>query len=238
MTDHRPGRAQGVRVRAVTRERLLATAERMFLAHGFTETSIDAIAHAAGYTTGAVYSNFGGKADLFLAVLERLTAAELGAIRAALAEAGTDEQHLGAFARAITGNPKQWQAQVLATLEFLSYARQRPALHARILAAQRIADETVGELVGALCRALGIEPPESLEDVTRDITALINGLTIRSLFDDELDIAYAISSGINSLLTGDRADLRELRMSSGRTAAATHGTARQRQPAAQPGSTG
>ncbi|MHB8449170.1 MAG: TetR/AcrR family transcriptional regulator [Mycobacteriales bacterium] len=199
----------------MTRSRLLATAEGMFFARGYIDASVDAIAYEAGYTTGAVYSNFGGKADLFLAVLELATAADLAAVRAALDEAHTDEQRLGVFATTIVGDPARWQARVAATLEFVSYARRHPELHARMRAAQQLADEAVGELLTASCRALGLDPPESTQELTRDVTALINGLAIRWLFDDQLDIARAVSSGINSLLTGNRAELLDLHSSPG-----------------------
>ena len=42
---------------------------------GFHATSLDQIAAAAGYTKGAVYSNFASKEDLFFAVYERRAAA-------------------------------------------------------------------------------------------------------------------------------------------------------------------
>ena len=41
----------------------------MFLRRGFHAASLDEIAEEAGYTKGAVYSNFAGKDDLFLALL-------------------------------------------------------------------------------------------------------------------------------------------------------------------------
>ena len=107
MAASRPGRGQGVRVREITRGRLLETAEAMFLSSGYADTSVDAVAHAAGYTTGAVYSNFGGKADLFLAVLESQTAAELAAVRAALAAATTDEQRLRVFTTVVGSEVKK-----------------------------------------------------------------------------------------------------------------------------------
>src|SRR5437867_12636083 len=56
---------------ARTRERLVAAAERVFLKKGYHEASLAELARAAGYTTGAVYSNFSGKEHLALAVLER-----------------------------------------------------------------------------------------------------------------------------------------------------------------------
>jgi AcrR family transcriptional regulator len=206
----KPGRGQGIRVREVTRARLLATAEDVFWSRGYAATSVDVIAEQAGYTTGAVYSNFGGKADLFLAVLEQASAAELAAVRTALDEATTDEQRLSVFTTTITRDPSTWQARVAATIEFLSHARHQPELHERMRDAQRLADEAAGELMSALCSALGVEPPVSTDEITRDVGALINGLAIRSLFDDDLDLPRAISTGVNSLLTGDRSDLREL----------------------------
>ncbi|MGN7870636.1 TetR/AcrR family transcriptional regulator [Paracoccus sp. 22332] len=55
---------------AVTRERLLAAAHDLFRTEGYAATSVDRIAAAAGYSKGAVYSNFEGKEAIFLAVLE------------------------------------------------------------------------------------------------------------------------------------------------------------------------
>ena len=54
-----------------TREEVLAAADRLFVERGFHATSVDQIAQAAGYTKGAVYSNFAAKEDLFFAVYER-----------------------------------------------------------------------------------------------------------------------------------------------------------------------
>ncbi len=51
-------------------------ARTVFLRRGFHGASLDEIAEEAGYTKGAVYSNFAGKDDLYLA-------AAPGALRAA-----------------------------------------------------------------------------------------------------------------------------------------------------------
>lgn len=55
---------------ALTRARLIAAARKVFVERGFHRTSIEVIAAEAGYTIGALYSNFDGKADLFVAVFE------------------------------------------------------------------------------------------------------------------------------------------------------------------------
>ncbi|MCX5544415.1 TetR/AcrR family transcriptional regulator [Paraburkholderia sp. CNPSo 3076] len=54
-----------------TRERLLDAAQAMFMKKGFAGTSVEDIAHAAGYTRGAFYSNFSGKSDLLVELLRR-----------------------------------------------------------------------------------------------------------------------------------------------------------------------
>src|SRR3712207_4431972 len=53
---------------AQTREQLVDAATRVFARRGYAAASIEEIADEAGFTHGAVYSNFGGKEDLFLAV--------------------------------------------------------------------------------------------------------------------------------------------------------------------------
>ena len=57
--------------RSETRAQLIAVAERRFTADGYHATSLDAVADDAGFTKGAVYSNFSSKEDLFFAVYER-----------------------------------------------------------------------------------------------------------------------------------------------------------------------
>jgi AcrR family transcriptional regulator len=54
-----------------TRSLLLDAAEDVFADKGFTAATLDDIAHAAGYTKGAIYKRFATKEDLFLAVSDR-----------------------------------------------------------------------------------------------------------------------------------------------------------------------
>lgn len=57
---------------AETRERLVAQAQTMFLDIGYAATSLDKVALEAGYSKGAVYSNFDGKEELCLEVLDAI----------------------------------------------------------------------------------------------------------------------------------------------------------------------
>lgn len=55
-----------------TRNRILDTAEQLFLEKGVSRTSLERIAAAAGLTRGAIYWHFRNKADLFDAMMGRV----------------------------------------------------------------------------------------------------------------------------------------------------------------------
>ena len=63
-TIHAASRGEG-------RERILDEARRLFLTHGYAETSMQEIADAVGMTKPALYYHFRDKQDLLLAVLSR-----------------------------------------------------------------------------------------------------------------------------------------------------------------------
>jgi TetR/AcrR family acrAB operon transcriptional repressor len=56
---------------AATRERILASAERLFAERGFSGVSMPAIAAAAGITAGAIYKHFESKQQLFFQIVGR-----------------------------------------------------------------------------------------------------------------------------------------------------------------------
>lgn len=69
MSPVKPARTRPTR--GEVRDRILDAALEVFAAEGFAGATIDAIGQAAGFTKGAVYSNFGSKDELFLALLDR-----------------------------------------------------------------------------------------------------------------------------------------------------------------------
>lgn len=66
----RPPRLTREQSRARTRERLLASAAVVFTREGYAGASIDRIAEEAGYSKGAMYSNFASKDELFFAMFD------------------------------------------------------------------------------------------------------------------------------------------------------------------------
>ena len=53
-----------------TRNALVFAALAAFARDGYHAASLEGIANDAGFSKGAIYSNFDGKADLFLAVMD------------------------------------------------------------------------------------------------------------------------------------------------------------------------
>ena len=76
------------------RETVLRVARESFLRDGYTATSLASVARDAGFTTGIVYSSFGSKADLALAVLGDLQAEQIASLGARLAGGGSSDDLL------------------------------------------------------------------------------------------------------------------------------------------------
>ncbi|MBJ8346216.1 TetR/AcrR family transcriptional regulator [Antrihabitans sp. YC2-6] len=55
-----------------TRAAILSAAHKLFLRNGFRSTSLEQIAQEAGYTQGAVYSNFRNKSEIGIAVIDQM----------------------------------------------------------------------------------------------------------------------------------------------------------------------
>ena len=66
-TTARPVRTQKERA-ALTREKILASAYKIFVRDGFEASKLEEIAAAAGYTRGAFYKRFKNKEELFVEV--------------------------------------------------------------------------------------------------------------------------------------------------------------------------
>jgi AcrR family transcriptional regulator len=118
-----------------TRHELLAAAEACFVTRGFHATSVDQVAERAGYTKGAVYSNFASKEDLFFAVYERRVERFLPELEGALSEA-TDvgEALLSVTATHRARREREQDGWLAVFLEFWTHVLRHPEHRARFAA--------------------------------------------------------------------------------------------------------
>jgi len=117
-----------------TREAIVFAARAAFAEDGYHGARLDQIARAAGFSKGAVYSNFAGKAELFLAVLDKNIEDSMTRGWNAYDQAPVDISGNDEIAAAIKGF-------ALATLEFIAVAARDEHLSEQV--AQRL-DQVVG----------------------------------------------------------------------------------------------
>jgi AcrR family transcriptional regulator len=107
--DHqaKPGRPTQSQRRADTRTRLLEAAAGLFAERGIDGVSVDAVAAAAGRTSGAVYDHFGSKRGLLLALLDDWSGALVAVISAQFEISPALEDRLGAVWDNVCANPSE-----------------------------------------------------------------------------------------------------------------------------------
>lgn len=144
---------QGERNRAS----VLAAAREVFLRRGYAGATLDAIAEAAGFSKGVVYSQFAGKPDLFLALLEQRIAeraAENDQIAATAAGLDGMRELLAANARHADRDGGWPQLLV----EFRVVAAGDPELNARYAALHTRTHEHFTEAISAVLTRGGLAP--------------------------------------------------------------------------------
>jgi AcrR family transcriptional regulator len=176
----RPTREQK---RAQTRARILEVARRRFREQGFHRTSLDDVAEAAGYTKGAVYSNFAGKDELFLAIVEEHVTARLHAYAAAGEAAPTFEAATRAVAHALAGQGEREPGWGPVLVEFWAHASRREPLRAAALAVHQRQLSFMAEEFEALAARHGVALRIPAYELVRGIAALARGLGAERLLD-------------------------------------------------------
>jgi AcrR family transcriptional regulator len=185
-----------------TREDLVAAADELFTTRGFHATALDQIAARAGYTKGAVYSNFASKEDLFFAVFERRSEEMRRIIESLFAEhePGDALDRLASETIERRGRDDGWLAVFF---EFWAHVIRNPELRERfaevrarllvpfVAAVEQLAAEAGKKLpVDATGLAIGINIMEvglGLERLTRpDLVPVDLGLRMGRLLIDGL----------------------------------------------------
>jgi AcrR family transcriptional regulator len=178
------------RRRQQTRDHLLAAAAQVFAERGFHGASLDEVAAVAGFSKGAVYSNFRNKEDLFLALFKANYDREMDALRATLeASEAPPEARLSDFVALIRDQTRE-AGDNFGVLyeEFWLYAVRNPTAREQLI---RLEDENVravADIIETERVRQGIEALESAERVARIIVVLFRGIgQLRVLQPDVAD---------------------------------------------------
>ncbi|MGE3289188.1 MAG: TetR/AcrR family transcriptional regulator [Pseudonocardia sp.] len=162
---------------------LIASAERVFGLRGFHQASLEEIAADAGWSKGAVFSNFTGKDDLFLAVVEvrnrRRQAEQTDQMRAGRTLAGGLRAAGREMADTMLRDP-HWTPLLI---EFWTHASRNERLRTRASAAHEQLLEGYGVLITELAARDGLELVVPAKEAARSAAALARGLAIERLLD-------------------------------------------------------
>jgi AcrR family transcriptional regulator len=115
---------------------LVAAADRRFVDGGFHATTVEQVAADAGYTKGAVYSNFASKEELFFAVYERRSARAIGEVERLLREQGPLDG-LARLSRDTTSRRGRDDGWLAVYFEFWAHVLRHPELRERFAELRR-----------------------------------------------------------------------------------------------------
>lgn len=184
---------------ARTRAHLVATARDLFLADGYAATSLEKVADEAGYSKGAVYSNFKNKKELCLEVLGLIHATKGQEIAEALGGGDTMEERLEAF--------QSWAEKTLGDVgwtmlefELIVLSRHDPELRDALTATLGVAREITVTLLKSFTDSLGVVLPVPAEDAAGSILSLGVGLGIQRAIDPTIS-ARVVTDNLRVLLS-------------------------------------
>src|SRR5438067_4356575 len=171
--------------KAYTRERLLDAARRVFASNGFHGASVEEIASTAGFSTGALYSNFDGKEDLFLVLMEREIEEHAREIADAVARRAS-------VAERATGGARVWMAMIerepellLLFMEFWAYGVRDPQVRPKVAARFARMRQLLTALIADSARELDLELEVPAEQLAVAIDALADGIARQKLADPD-----------------------------------------------------
>ena len=195
---------------AQTRERLLEVAAEVLIEGGYRATTLERIAELAGFSKGAVYSNFEGKEELVLAVLDRHFAHRLEHLQSALMAA---PETLDARVQAFTA---WWEDMVgheawgVLILEFASTTRDRPQIQAQLAEREQMIIDFTAGLAEAEAERFGIELPLPAREVASILVSLGSGLSFSRMLDPRIptrvlsDLAHILFVGTGAIGPSDQ----------------------------------
>src|SRR4051794_28262615 len=179
--------------RQQTRDELLDAATRLFAARGFGGASIDEIAAAAGYTSGAIYANFAGKEDLFLSAFEKQIARHISEVTEAVSGTGDDEA-----ARTAAG-AQQWVDFLdrspdlfLLFVEYWAYAVRDPQRRAAF-------SERFAAFRDTPARMIGRDPADPQASA---VNALVYGIAIQRIAEPDSIPDDLLQTSLEALFRG------------------------------------
>jgi AcrR family transcriptional regulator len=185
--------------RSEVRERLLAAGARVFAEQGVHEARLDAVAAAAGFSKGAVYSNFSSKEDLVAQVMQRSTSLVLASLQELI---GVDvaAADIGDVVRTAFGRHDQ-RAQFALLSELRAHAIRHPEFMPEFVRQRRTLQDGVRELVRTWFTAHPeVDPGMPLDTFATLLIATNSGIVFDAPALDGTNPGEAVATMVEAVL--------------------------------------
>lgn len=185
---------------ARSRERVLAAAGQLFRRKGFHRATVEEIADNAEFSTGVIYSQFGSKDELFLALMEQRLAWRTNQIFEAVHSAphGAALREIWERVRSTQDADMRWS---LLVIEFRVHAARNPKLNRRYAALHKRSLESAAELFEALASKAGLDLPHEPLDFARLVAALDTGGALERVVEGPSSLFHLSRHAVWLLLT-------------------------------------
>jgi TetR/AcrR family transcriptional regulator, transcriptional repressor of aconitase len=162
---------------AQTRAALIAVGREHFLRYGLGGAVAEKIAEDAGYSRGALYSNFGGKEELFVAVIQDEQANRLNFFRSLLEDGPSGKKRLKKMRDAIAElmTDHDW---IVLRAEFEVGALRSEHIRQSFVTAHRQQIRDGGDLIRDLVKAPEVSTKLKPDDFITVIINLAHGLAL------------------------------------------------------------
>jgi AcrR family transcriptional regulator len=168
------------RRREITRTALLDGAEAMFAQRGYDGVGLEEIAQAAGFSKGAIYSNFGSRQKLFLAVLERRNQRLLDGYAHLIEGAASHRASAADVAKLWSELELADKTSLILALEFRLAALRDDSVRELLAEFERDTEQLIARFVAERLSEAGIELSVPVEQFAAVIYAANQGLWQRA----------------------------------------------------------
>jgi AcrR family transcriptional regulator len=171
--------------KARTREELLVAARKVFLRRGFRGATLEEIADEAGYTKGAVYSNFAGKDDLYLALLDAHYEERVAAYAEMMLDEQTFEDAIRAVGRFMTASDARNPDWLPTLAEFIAHAARDESLRRAYVRTRERFLVAIADVIEALCDRHGLTLRVPPREAARASSLLARGYSAERRLDPD-----------------------------------------------------
>ncbi|WIY01614.1 TetR/AcrR family transcriptional regulator [Amycolatopsis mongoliensis] len=212
MTTEEPRRQRLTRAeaKARTRKLLLEAAAQTFARKGYAGSSVEEIAEAAGFSIGALYSNFGNKEELFLELSTTYNADRIAEASEVLLDQDADPvQAVNEVSRLLVDAADKDTDFSLLQAEFWLYAVRNPQVLDQMATRMRTPRAALEQLVGKSLETMPAPAEATPKAVATIVAALFEGLVRQRRIDPDQVPEELFGAALRWLFSGIEVSGRE-----------------------------